>query len=58
MRDRVTYTEAPGNVFVDAVGVRETDRGELLSLPGEGRIWSERQNKEFFVSEFLGVPGG
>ncbi len=46
---RITYTGPPGIFFVDAVGVREADTGELLSFPGQGRIWSERQNKEFFL---------
>ena len=46
---RVTYTGPPGIFFVDAVGVRAAETGELLSFPGQGRIWSERQNKEFFL---------
>ncbi len=46
---RIRYTGPPGHFFVDAVGVRAADTGELLSFPGQGRIWSERQNKEFFL---------
>ncbi|MDP6348714.1 MAG: hypothetical protein QGG58_02860 [Chloroflexota bacterium] len=46
---RLSYTGPPGYFFVDAVSVRAAGTGELISFPGQGRIWSERQNKEFFL---------
>lgn len=46
---QITYTGPRGRFFVDAIGVRAADSGELVSFPGQGRIWSERQNKEFFL---------
>ncbi len=46
---RLFYTGPLGHLFVDAVAVRSADTGELISFPGQGRIWSERENKEFFL---------
>ena len=44
---RAEYGPATGNIYVDAIAMRQVD-GEWVDGPGIGRIWSERQNTEFF----------
>lgn len=44
---RVTYLQPDGNFYVDGLALRTPD-GAWLDGPGVGRVWSERQNREFF----------
>ena len=44
---RITYLLPDGNFYVDGVALRSTD-GSWIDGPGVGRVWSERQNREFF----------
>ena len=44
---RITYMQADGNFYVDGLALRTPD-GPWLDGPGVGRLWSERQNREFF----------
>ncbi|MYD94385.1 MAG: phospholipid carrier-dependent glycosyltransferase [Chloroflexi bacterium] len=44
---RVTYLQPTGNFYVDGLALRTSD-GAWLDGPGVGRVWSERQNREFF----------
>ncbi|MCY3958917.1 MAG: glycosyltransferase family 39 protein [Chloroflexi bacterium] len=44
---RVSYRQPTGNFYVDGLALRTPD-GAWLDGPGVGRVWSERQNREFF----------
>ncbi len=44
---RITYLLPDGNFYVDGLALRSTD-GSWIDGPGVGRVWSERQNREFF----------
>lgn len=44
---RIAYVLPDGNFYVDGLAVRTPD-GTWLDGPGVGRVWSERQNREFF----------
>ena len=44
---RVTYLQPEGNFYVDGLALRSPD-GSWTDGPGVGRVWSERQNREFF----------
>ena len=44
---RITYLQPDGNFYVDGLALRTPD-GEWRDGPGVGRVWSERQNREFF----------
>ena len=44
---RITYLQADGNFYVDGLALRKPG-GVWLDGPGVGRVWSERQNREFF----------
>ena len=44
---RITYVQSDGNFYVDGLALRTPD-GPWLDGPGVGRVWSERQNREFF----------
>ena len=44
---RITYKQPDGNFYVDGLALR-TPEGAWLDGPGVGRVWSERQNHEFF----------
>ena len=44
---RVEYLVDSGNLYVDGIAIRTPD-GAWLDGPGVGRVWSERQNREFF----------
>lgn len=44
---RITYLHANGNFYVDGLALRTPD-GAWVDGPGVGRVWSERQNREFF----------
>ena len=44
---RITYLQPDGNFYVDGLALRTPD-GAWLDGPGVGRVWSERQNREFF----------
>lgn len=43
----ITYEQPDGNFYVDGLALRTPD-GEWRDGPGVGRVWSERQNHEFF----------
>ncbi len=44
---RITYLQPDGNFYVDGLALRTRD-GAWIDGPGVGRVWSERQNREFF----------
>ena len=44
---RIVYLQADGNFYVDGLALR-TPEGTWVDGPGVGRVWSERQNHEFF----------
>ncbi len=44
----LTYLVDTGNLYVDGVATRGLD-GAWVDGPGIGRVWSERQNAEFFL---------
>ena len=44
---RISYLQADGNFYVDGLALRTPD-GIWSDGPGVGRVWSERQNREFF----------
>ncbi len=44
---RVYYRAPVGDLYVDGIAMRRPD-GAWLDGPGVGRVWSERQNVEFF----------
>ncbi len=44
---RIAYVQPDGNFYVDGLAVRTPD-GTWQDGPGVGRVWSERQNREFF----------
>ncbi len=44
---RITYLLPDGNFYVDGLALRSPD-GDWIDGPGVGRVWSERQNREFF----------
>ena len=44
---RISYQQPDGNFYVDGLALR-TPEGAWLDGPGVGRVWSERQNREFF----------
>ena len=44
---RITYLLPDGNFYVDGLALRSSDGG-WIDGPGVGRVWSERQNREFF----------
>ena len=46
-RARLQYLADDGNLYVDGIAIR-TPGGEWIDGPGVGRVWSERQNVEFF----------
>ncbi len=45
----IVYTGPPGKFFLDSAGFRDAVTGNIVEVPGRGRVWSERQNKEFFL---------
>ncbi len=44
---QITYQQSEGNFYVDGLALRTTE-GDWIDGPGVGRVWSERQNHEFF----------
>ena len=44
---QITYRQPSGNFYVDGLALRTPD-GKWVDGPGVGRVWSERQNREFF----------
>lgn len=51
---QITYTQPEGNFYVDGLALRSPD-GTWLDGPGVGRVWSERQNREFFRRIWVAV---
>ena len=44
---QITYMQPDGNFYVDGLALRSPD-GTWIDGPGVGRVWSKRQNREFF----------
>ncbi|MCY3802769.1 MAG: hypothetical protein OXG46_14490 [Chloroflexi bacterium] len=45
----IVYTGPPGRFYLATAGFRDADSGEIVDVSGSGRVWSARQNREFFL---------
>jgi len=45
----IVYTGPPGKFFLVSAAFRDAASGEIVEASGIGRVWSERQNREFFL---------
>ncbi len=45
----IVYTGPPGRFYLASAAFRDADSGEIVDVGGSGRVWSARQNREFFL---------
>ncbi len=45
----IVYTGPPGKFFLVSAAFRDAASGDIVEVTGSGRVWSERQNREFFL---------
>ena len=45
----IVYTGPPGKFFLVSAAFRDAASGDIVEVTGTGRVWSERQNREFFL---------